>query len=141
MKNFVFNIFLLASLVLITNNTALAQLPFSEAVATCETYSQEGSIEHSGETFDLLITLNKSKGGGCIYKEKIYQNKNYQMLTCEFNKNQLSYISNSMKKFSKEFEKQIAKNKIFEAKLTTNGEVFQKYLANPNYCKITHSKK
>ena len=63
------------------------------------------------------------------------------MLTCEFNQTQQDFIANSMTRFSDMFKKQIEKNRIFEAKLTTNGEVFQKYLANPQYCKITHSKK
>ena len=35
---------------------------------------------------------------------------------------------------------ELDKNKIFEAKLTTNYEVFQKYLSNPNTCEITYSK-
>ena len=89
----------------------------------------------SKESFDFDGKLS------CIYKEKIFQGKNYQLLTCEFTQNELNYISNSMQRFNDTFRVQIAKNRIFEAKLTTNGEVFQKYLANPSYCKITHSKK
>mgnify|MGYP003518574584 FL=1 len=49
-------------------------------------------------------------------------------------------MSSSMEKFNSEFKKQIAKNKIFEAKMTSNGEIFNKYLANPQFCTITHSK-
>ena len=122
-------------------SSAEAYLNFPSAVATCEKYSQEGAIEYGNEYFNLLITLEKKKGDTCIYKEKIYQGRNYQLLTCKFSPTELSYISNSMQRFNDTFKTQIAKNRIFEAKLTTNGEVFQKYLANPNYCKITHSKK
>ena len=63
------------------------------------------------------------------------------MLTCNFDKDQLLFMSDSMEKYSGIFKKELAKNKIFEAKMTTNGEVFQKYLANPKYCRITTSKK
>lgn len=116
------------------------QTDFSKAVRTCENYSQTGSAEYEGEIFNILITLEKAKNGTCTYKEKIYQGKNYQMLTCHFNKENLPFIANSMEKFSETFKKELSKNKIFEAKLTTNGEVFQKYLANPKYCTISHSK-
>ena len=103
-----------------------AQSDFIKAIKTCESYSQDGAIEHDGEVFNIRITLDKAKDNKCIYREKIYQ---------------VDFIANSMTRFSDMFKKQIAKNRIFEAKLTTNGEVFQKYLANPQYCKITHSKK
>lgn len=118
-----------------------AQNDFIKAIKTCDSYSQDGAIEHNGEVFNIRITLDKAKDNKCIYREKIYQDKKYQMLTCEFNQTQQDFIANSMTRFSDMFKKQIAKNRIFEAKLTTNGEVFQKYLANPQYCKITHSKK
>lgn len=141
MKRYIFNMFFVAFIVFLINSSAFAQLPFYEAVATCEEYKQEGSIDYSGETFDITITLNKTKNNKCIYKEKIHQNKSYQMLNCEFSKNQLGFLADSMKRFNQEFAKQIAKNRIFEAKMTTNGEIFQKYLVNPNFCTITHSKK
>ena len=139
----IFHSLAIALFAIATINSANAQslLSFPQAVATCEKYSQQGSIEHNNEIFNILITLEKKRGDSCIYKEKIFQGKNYQLLTCEFTQNELNYISNSMQKFNDTFRVQIAKNRIFEAKLTTNGEVFQKYLANPNYCKITHSKK
>ena len=123
------------------NSNAQALLSFPQAVATCENYSQQGGVEYNNEYFNILITLEKGRRDSCIYKEKIFQNKNYQLLTCEFHQTELDYISKSMQKFNDEFRVQIAKNRIFEAKLTTNGEFFQKYLANPNYCKMTHSKK
>ena len=142
MKKFFINIALVLMTFVAINQIACAQLPFAQAIATCEEYNQEGTIEFSGEAFNLTITLNKAKKGDkCIYKEKIHQNKSYQMLTCQFSKNQLSALSNSMTRFNQEFKKQIDKNRIFEAKMTTNGEIFQKYLVNPNYCNITHSKK
>lgn len=118
-----------------------AQTNFSKAILNCENYSQDGSIAHEGEIFNILITLEKAKNGKCVYKEKIYQGKDYQMLTCNFDKNQLPFMADSMERFSDMFKKEIAKNKIFEAKMTTNGEIFQKYLADPKYCSITHSKK
>ena len=43
--------------------------------------------------------------------------------------------------YNNTFKKEISKNNIFSAKLTSNGEVFQKYLVDPKYCQITHSKK
>ena len=119
-----------------TNVFALSN--FSQALSTCENYSKEGSIKHKNETFDLLITLNKAKNGKCVYKEKIYQDDNYQMLTCNFEKSQLEFLSKSMEEFNTTFRKQIAQNNIFEAKMTTNGVIFQKYLIDPQYCKITH---
>ena len=118
---------------------SIAQTEFSKALRTCETYRQDGSIAHNGEVFDLTITLDKSRNK-CVYKEKIYQGKKYQMLTCNFENGQLPAIADSMEKYTNFYKKEIAKNKIFEAKMTTNGEVFQKYLANPKYCTITHSK-
>ena len=141
MKKIFFSIALLITTLIFTDIETQAQLSFPQAVATCEKYSQEGMAEFKNEYFNIQITLDKKRGGICVYKEKIFQGKNYQLLTCEFGENELNYISNSMQRFNDTFKTQIAKNRIFEAKLTTNGEVFQKYLANPNYCKITHSKK
>lgn len=132
---------LIAVLTLVLSIKTIAQSTFSKAIKTCESYSQDGSIMHNGEKFNVLITLDKAKNDKCIYKEKIYQDKKYQMLTCEFNQTQQDFIADSMTRFNDMFKKEIAKNRIFEAKLTTNGEVFQKYLVNPQYCKITHSKK
>ncbi|MBQ4646393.1 MAG: hypothetical protein IJB79_03500 [Candidatus Gastranaerophilales bacterium] len=137
-------IFLLALLVSTFTVFAIkttAQTTFIKSIKTCEDFSEKSTLFHNGEAFDVLITLNKTKTNKCIYREKIYQNKDYQMLTCEFEQNQQDFIVDSMTRFTKMFEKQISKNKIFEAKLTNNGEVFQKYLANPQYCKITYSKK
>ena len=132
----------IAFLTLFAHNFATAQSSFSQAVKTCETYSKEGIINHNSEAFNLLITLKQNKKNDkCIYKEKIYQDKDYQMLTCEFKQKHLGFISESMDKFGKIYYKEIAKNPIFEAKLTTNAEVFQKYLADPEICKITYSKK
>lgn len=122
------------------NCGAQIQNSFPQAIATCENYSKQGSIAHNNEIFNLLITLDK-KGDKCVYKEKIYQNKDYQMLTCNFEQSQLEFLSKSMQEYNTTFKKQILKNDIFEAKMTTNGEIFQKYLIDPKYCKITHSKK
>ncbi len=117
----------------------VAQNPFSDAMRTCETYSKQGSIPYDNENFGVLITLQK-KGDKCVYKEKIFQDKKSQTLTCNFQQHQWAPIADSMEKFNTAFKKEIIKNPIFEAKLTTNGEVFQKYLADPKNCSITHSK-
>jgi hypothetical protein len=88
----------------------------------------------------VLITLEKGKKNKCIYKEKIYQGGNFHLLSCKFDSQDLANISSSMKKYNEVFRKQIAKNYIFSAKMTSNGEIFQTYLANPQYCEITNSK-
>ena len=121
--------------------SANAQSAFLDAIKTCENYSKDGTIKHKGESFNISISLKKTRKNNCVYKEKIHQENGYQMLTCNFLPNQLEYIHDSMQRFSQEFKKQIAKNDIFEAKLTTNGEIFQKYLIDKQYCKITYSKK
>lgn len=138
-KNFIITFVFVAFISLIFCGVSIAQTDFSKALRTCETYRQDGSITHNGEVFNLTITLDKSRNK-CVYKEKIYQGKKYQMLTCNFDSGQLPAMADSMDKFTNYYKKEIAKNKIFEAKMTTNGEVFQKYLANPKYCTITHSK-
>lgn len=131
----------LAILTTLIYGTVNAQISFSDALKTCEPYTKQGSIEKNDEVFNLLITLEKSRNNKCTYKEKIYQDNSYQLLTCNFEPSQLAFMSKSMKKFSEVFYKQIIENPIFEAKMTTNGEVFQKYLANPKYCEITHSRR
>ncbi|MBR5303656.1 MAG: hypothetical protein IKU37_02385 [Candidatus Gastranaerophilales bacterium] len=136
-----FLIMISALLFVLSIYSAYAQSNFSQAIKTCENYSKNGSIKHNGEIFNLQITLTKAKNDKCIYREKIHQDKKHQTLTCEFKQIQQDFISDSMSRFNKIFEKEIAKNDIFEAKLTTNAEVFQKYLVDPQYCKITYSKK
>ena len=141
MKNLSLFLLLITVLFALTTEKNLAKSKFSQALKNCETYSQKGSITHNNEVFNISITLNKTFLNKCVYKEKIYQDNNYQMLTCTFKQNQLDYISDSMSRFYETFRVQISKNPIFEAKLTTNGEIFQKYLIDQKYCKITHSKK
>ncbi len=119
---------------------AFAETNFTKALRTCEKYSQTGTIPYKNEIFSIDISLDK-KVNKCVYKEKIYQGANWQMLTCEFDKGQLPFLANSMSSFANEYKKDIAKNKIFEAKMTTNAEIFQKYLIDPKYCAITHQKK
>ena len=140
MKKILFCLALLIAFMGVAIEKSTAKTKFSKALLSCEEYYQDGAIKHQNELFNLTITLSP-KGDKCIYKEKIHQNKSYQMLTCEFSKNQQGVLSNSMTRFNQEFKKQIDKNRIFEAKMTTNGEIFQKYLVDPKYCKITHSKK
>lgn len=139
MKKVLFCLFLLVALMGIALEKTFAKTKFSSSALTCEEYYQDGSIKHQNEYFNLTITL-KPKGDKCIYKEKIHQGENYQMLTCKFNKQQMSFISESMDRFYDTFKTQINKNPIFEAKLTSNAEVFQKYLVDQQYCEITHSK-
>jgi len=120
---------------------AFGETAFIKALETCSNYSQEGSIPYNNEVYNLKITLQKGKGDSCIYKEKIYQDIGYEELNCNFTKNQLQFVANSMREYSNLFKNELAKNRIFEAKLTSNGVVFQKYLIEPNICKITHFKK
>ncbi len=138
-------IFLVLSLLLLICTTVFAsafpKTNFSKAILNCDTYRQEGSVKHNNEVFNILITLKKNFNNSCTYKEKIYQDDDYMLLTCTFKKGQMEFISNSMDRFYAELHNEINKNPIFEAKLTTNGEVFQKYLVNKDICQITHSKK
>ena len=116
------------------------QISFPEAIRTCEKYSNTGEAKYANETFGIAITLEKTRNH-CVYKEKIFQGKDYQLLTCKFNEYQAKFIADSTEKYNKHFAKEIAKNNIFEAKLTNNGEIFQKYLINNAICEITYSKK
>ena len=130
---------ILTALVISLSLSALAQ-PFYEALEFCSPYSQDGGAVHEGQYFNILITLEKSKNK-CVYKEKIYQNDKFQMLTCNFDKSTLPWLSESMKRFNEAYKKEISKNTIFEAKMTLNGEIFENYLIKPEYCSISHSSK
>lgn len=130
---------LMTALMLFCITSATAQNTFTQSLRTCEKYSQLGGVNHQGEFYNILITLEKTKKA-CVYKEKIYQNSGYQMLTCNFQMGQLSALADSMDKFTTAYAKPIAKNKIYEAKLTSNGEIFEQYLINPKYCQVTKSK-
>lgn len=124
---------------LLFRTCAFSQTDFTKALKTCDKFSQSGAIDYSGQRYNLLITLDKTKKS-CIYKEKIYQISGQQQLTCNFPFEQLEAIANSMDKFTSAYKNEIAKNKIYEAKLTANGEIFEQYLINPKYCKITRLK-
>lgn len=132
-------LFLLFAIFFTTSAFAIDE--FSSALKTCEDFSREGSIPYQNEVFNVLVTLEKNKKGECLYKERIFQGKSYQQLNCTFSQADLPAISSSMEEFNRVFKKQIDKNPIFGAKMTTNGEVFQAFLANPKYCEITYSKK
>ena len=127
--------------ILILQNRAFCQTEFLNALKTCENFTQEGSIEKNNELYNLKITLKKLKNDKCQYREKITQAIQEQTLICNFNKEQIYFITNSMLEFYKAFPKEIAKNKIFEAKLSTNGVIFQKYLIDKNYCTIEQLKR
>lgn len=140
MKKISLSLFILGVIFLGVCSKINAQNSFPQSLKTCETYEQAGVIEHNKDYFSVQINLDK-KGEKCVYKEKIYQGKDYQMLTCNFDKSHLPFLSDSMQRFNDAFKKEIAKNKIFEAKMTTNGEIFQKYLIDKSICQITHSSK
>ena len=129
----------LMALVALSTKAAVTTLSFPTALKTCENYSKTGGVTKQAQYFGITITLNKSKNK-CIYKEKISQGKDWELLTCVFEKEQLPAIADSMQRFNDAFKADIAKNTIFEAKMTTNGEIFNGYLTNPNVCKVTHSK-
>jgi len=114
------------------------KIKFSDALETCQKYSQLGGTSYENQYFNIQINLEKNKNK-CQYREKIFQGKKFQMLTCNFDMGLLPNLSNSMRKYENTFKNEIAKNKIFEAKMTTNGEIFQNYLIDPAYCHITHS--
>lgn len=122
-------------------DVAFAETEFVKSLRTCEKYSQTGSVRYNDEIFNLTITLDPKTNNRCQYKEKITQGNDYELLTCYFDKTQLPFMAESMQKFSDLYKKELIKNKIYEAKMTTNAEVFNKYLANPKYCTITHSKR
>ncbi len=138
MKKFkvIFAVFVLFSIF----SPVFAENNFSNALRNCGKYSKDGVIPYENQNFNVSINLEKSIKGGCIYKEKIHQDIGYELLTCNFTKNQLPYIADSMERFNQYYKKEIAKNSIFEAKMTSNGEVFEKYLANPAICNITYKK-
>ena len=141
MKKSILYIVLLGLISLISQARAEnTQADFISALRNCEKYSQVGIVTKQGIPYTITINLEKSKDR-CIYKEKISQGNGFQMLTCNFEKLQLQPLADSMEKFTNLYKKEISKNKIFEAKLTNNGEIFENYLINPNYCKVTNSVK
>lgn len=140
MKNNYLFLCLVAVIFIFTCPGSLAKdSTFSKAIETCQKYSKSGDIARNGEVYNLLITL-ENKGNHCQYKEKITYGVNYSLLTCNFPKTSLSYLANSMREYNDNFQAQIAKDNIYEAKLTNNYYIFEKYLANPQYCNITGSK-
>lgn len=117
--------------------SAFAETAFSRAIATCEEYNQNGIIVHQNEAYSINVSLKKAKKNKCTYKEQISVGKNVHTLTCNFAQNQMKDISYSMSKFSEQFKSQMQKNPIYESKLSTNPEIFQKYLTDPQYCTIS----
>ncbi len=117
---------------------ANAENNFSKALRTCDKYSQLGGVDFKGNYYNILITLDKNKKN-CVYKEKVYRQNDFQLLTCNFPQNDWVFIADSMNKFNEAYKTQIAKNKIYEAKLTNNAEILERYLINSKICKITTS--
>ena len=135
----IFAIFVIFSLFTIIS--AFAETEFTRALSTCSPYTLNGSIPYQGQIFNLKISLQKGKGDKCTYKERIYQDIGYEELVCNFSNEQLKSITASMIEYSDTFKKELLKNKIFEAKLSSNAVVFQNYLVEPHICKINYSKK
>ena len=135
MKKLTTYMFLTALLFFSFCANCLAQNSFSKALETCEEYILNGTGNAGNDIYDISISL-KPKGKVCVYKEKIYQGKDVRTLNCEFEKNQLGFISESMRRYNETYKREIAMNPIFEAKMTSNTEIFQKYLMNPSYCKM-----
>ena len=119
---------------------ASAETAFTTALRTCTPYSQQGSAMNAGHNYTISISLEKNKKN-CVYKEKISLGSGYQLLTCRFKNEDLSEIADNMSAFTQAYKDQIAKNKIFEAKLTNNYYIFEQYLVKPEFCKITSSAK
>jgi len=130
----------LLGLIFISSQADANQMKFHEAIKTCETFEQLGAIPYKSQIFDIKVNIEK-KRNKCVYTEKIFQGKDYHLLTCNFKMEDLDYISNSMKRFTESYPKQMEKNRIFEAKMTTNAEIYNNYVADPKYCTITNSLK
>ncbi len=134
-----FSLFLLTMFFIFAASVSFAQNSFTKALRTCDKYSQLGGAEYQNQYYNILITLDKNKKS-CIYKEKIYQSSGYQLLTCKFEQGDLARIADNMDNFVDHYKKEVAKNKIFEAKLTNNADIFEQYLINRKYCQVTSSK-
>ena len=141
MRKSFFALLVLVFTFLFSQNITFGQTAFLEALNSCNPYTQEGMLSHKGVMYNIVISLKKLKDGKCQYKESISQINKVNTLTCKFNETQINYITDSMKRFYSTFEEEIAKNRIYEAKLTTNGEIFQEILINKTYCTIEESSK
>ena len=128
--------FMVLSLLFMSGIANSMENTFPEALKTCQKYSKTQDLVRYGSVFTLSITL-ENKANGCVYKEKISQGQDYNLMTCTFPKNTLSVLSDLMSEYNKQYKTQIAKENIFEAKMTNNYTIMEKYLANPKYCKIT----
>ena len=113
-----------------------AENAFVNALRKCDKYSQLGGASYENQYYNILITLEKNRKK-CTYKEKIYQqNSGSQTLVCNFNMEDLAFIADNQDYFTKAYAKEVAKNRIHEAKLTNNGAIFEKYLINPKICTV-----
>lgn len=137
-KNFIFCLvlFFLISTTLVSFSK---ESEFSKAIKTCQNYTKNQDIIRGGEFFNIKVSL-ENKGNACVYKEKISQGDEFFVLTCNFSKNVLNYLSGQMEIYNDTYKNQIAKENIFEAKMTNNPAILDKYLSNPQYCNITTSK-
>ena len=103
---------------------AFANNAFTNALKNCSDYLQQGQIPYKNEVYDITITLEKTKKNECLYKEKISQGDTFQQLNCKFTMYQIPAIHDSMVKFNEIFKAEIAKNRIFMAKMSTNRQIF-----------------
>jgi len=139
MKNlFVYTLF--AGLICtLSSNVAFGETNFSRAIATCENFKQSEILIHQNEAYNVTVTLEKNKKNQCVYQEKITIGKNIHLLTCSFGQKEMKHISQLMSDFSNRFKVHMQNHPLYEAKLSTNSEIFQKYLTDNTYCKISGS--
>lgn len=137
MKKVLINIFFMSLAVFFLSAQVNAETNFSRAIATCEDFNQKEIIVQNNEAYNVSVSLEKGKKNNCIYKEKITIGKNTHLLTCTFDKKAMTEISQLMSDFSNRFKSHMIKNPIYEAKLSTNAEIFQRYLTDIQYCKIS----
>lgn len=129
--SFAFSFFLLNANVYATD--------FSNAIKVCAPFSASENIYKTDSVVNLKITLEK-KANKCIYKEKITFSSGSHLMTCSFNQSDLESISLAMEEYYRADKAELDKNKIFQAKMTSNDKLFEKYLTNPKYCNITADK-
>ena len=129
--SFVFSFFLL-------NTNAFAS-DFSKAIKTCAPFSAVEDIYKTNAIVNLKITLEK-KGNKCIYKENITFSAGSHLMTCMFEQSDLETISLAMEEYYRADKAALDRNKIFQAKMTSNDRLFEKYLTNPKYCNIAADK-
>ena len=118
--------------------SAIAEdISFPAALKNCDKFHITDSASYNGMFYDVTISLDKTKNY-CVYKEKIAKTaKEYSLLTCNFDMRLMDTLSQKMQKFNDKYKKELAKKPLFRAKMTSNKEIFEEYIVNPAYCKVT----